>query len=62
MENAWPLWALPFWTMGVPLIWAFIEKIRTPRFDAHSANWRSEKHRADGTSLGMVGNQQLGMQ
>lgn len=32
MENAWPLWALPFWTMGVPLIWAVIEKIRTPKF------------------------------
>ena len=30
MENAWPLWALPFWTMGVPLIWAVIEKVRTP--------------------------------
>jgi hypothetical protein len=31
MNNAWPLWALPFWTMGIPLIWALVEKWRTPR-------------------------------
>lgn len=37
MENAWPLWALPFWTMGVPLIWAVVEKFRTPRPDAMHA-------------------------
>ncbi len=33
MNNAWPLWALPFWTMGIPLIWAFVEKWRTPKSD-----------------------------
>lgn len=36
MENAWPLWALPFWTMGVPLIWAFTEKVRTPKVNRSS--------------------------
>lgn len=31
MEKTWPLWALPFRAMGVPLIWAIIEKVRTPK-------------------------------
>ena len=34
MENAWPLWALPFWTMGVPLIWAVYEKVRMPKIES----------------------------
>ena len=37
MENAWPLWALPFWTMGIPLIWAVIELMRTPKTGASTA-------------------------
>jgi hypothetical protein len=31
MNSAWPLLALPFWTMGIPLIWALVEKWRTPK-------------------------------
>jgi hypothetical protein len=31
MDNAWPLWALPFWTMGVPLLWAVVERSRSSK-------------------------------
>ena len=38
MENVWPLWALPFWTMGIPLIWAVVELMRTPKTGASTTH------------------------
>ncbi len=39
---SWPLWALPFWTMGVPLIWAIYELKRIPKADSAPTHfgWR----------------------
>lgn len=31
MINVLPIWILPFWTLGVPLVWAIMELARLPK-------------------------------
>jgi hypothetical protein len=51
MENAIPIWALPFWTMGVPLIWAIVEKVRTPSHLAHGQQQPTRSFTPPGSAL-----------